>query len=78
MKVSSIRNLMFLFVLVGLSFAAAACGSGGGEGKYRDPSGQINAEFKDGKATSRSAATRSAARTKLRATRSSRGAISVP
>lgn len=33
-----------------LSFAAAACGSGSAEGKYRDPSDQINAEFKDGKA----------------------------
>jgi len=50
MKISSIRNLMFLCVLVALSFAAAACGSGGAEGKYRDPSGQINAKFKDGKA----------------------------
>jgi hypothetical protein len=50
MKISSIRNLMFLCVLVGLSLAAAACGSGGAEGKYRDPSGQINAEFKNGKA----------------------------
>jgi hypothetical protein len=35
--------------LFSLALFSAACG-GGAEGKYRDPSGTINAEFKDGKA----------------------------
>ncbi len=48
MNSSSVRKTLFAFVLAGAAFAAA-CG-GGVEGKYRDPSGTINAEFKDGKA----------------------------
>lgn len=49
MNMNSIRKLVFLSILAGLSLIVA-CGGGGAEGKYRDPSGQINAEFKDGKA----------------------------
>ena len=49
MNIHSIRKVMFLFVLAGISLAVS-CGGGGVEGKYRDPSGGINAEFKDGKA----------------------------
>src|SRR5580700_650648 len=48
MNSSWIRKTLFVAVLAGAAFAAA-CG-GGAEGKYRDPSGTINAEFKDGKA----------------------------
>ena len=44
----SVRRSFLVIVLAALSFAAA-CGSGA-EGKYRDPSGSVNAEFKDGKA----------------------------
>jgi len=44
----SLRKAFLVFVLAGIGFAAA-CGSSA-EGKYRDPSGQMNAEFKDGKA----------------------------
>jgi hypothetical protein len=44
----SIRNALLVFVLAAATLAAG-CGSGA-EGKYRDPSGTINAEFKDGKA----------------------------
>jgi hypothetical protein len=48
MNCRSIRNALLVFVLAS---AALAVGCGGGaEGKYRDPSGTINAEFKDGKA----------------------------
>jgi hypothetical protein len=48
MNGTAIRNALLVFVLAG---AALAIGCGGGaEGKYRDPSGTINAEFKDGKA----------------------------
>ena len=48
MSGTAIRNALLVFVLAG---AALAIGCGGGaEGKYRDPSGTINAEFKDGKA----------------------------
>ena len=44
----SIRKSLLVLVLAASGFAVA-CGSGP-EGKYRDPSGTINAEFKDGKA----------------------------
>jgi hypothetical protein len=45
---NSVRKLL---LVVALASAALAFGCGGGaEGKYRDPSGQVNAEFKDGKA----------------------------
>lgn len=49
MNMNSLRKMAFLFVLAGISLIVA-CGGGGAEGKYRDPSGMINAEFKDGKA----------------------------
>ena len=49
MKNSWIRKIFLVSALAGAAFVAA-CGSGGAEGKYRDPSGSINAEFKDGKA----------------------------
>jgi|SRR5271156_1755822 len=42
------RTVLLVVVLAVAGFAAA-CGSSP-EGKYRDPSGTINAEFKDGKA----------------------------
>jgi hypothetical protein len=48
MNCTSIRNALLVFVLAGATLAVG-CG-GGAEGKYRDPSGTINAEFKDGKA----------------------------
>lgn len=48
MKVSAMRTLFLVLVLAGVGFAMG-CGSSP-EGKYRDPSGSINAEFKDGKA----------------------------
>jgi hypothetical protein len=48
MNRSRVRKTLFAFVLAVASLATA-CG-GGVEGKYRDPSGSINAEFKDGKA----------------------------
>ncbi len=48
MNGTSIRNAFLIFVLAAATLAAG-CGSGA-EGKYRDPSGTINAEFKDGKA----------------------------
>ena len=44
----SIRKSLLVLVLAAAGFAVA-CGSSP-EGKYRDPSGTINAEFKDGKA----------------------------
>ena len=49
MKIAWIQKAM-LTSLLALALLAAACGSGGVEGKYRDSSGQFNAEFKDGKA----------------------------
>jgi hypothetical protein len=48
MNGSSIRTALIVFVLA-VAGLIVACGSGA-EGKYRDPSGIINAEFKDGKA----------------------------
>jgi len=48
MNRTSVRNAVLVLVLAGATLAVA-CGSGA-EGKYRDPSGTINAEFKDGKA----------------------------
>jgi hypothetical protein len=48
MNGTSIRNVLLVFVLAAATLATG-CGSGA-EGKYRDPSGTINAEFKDGKA----------------------------
>jgi hypothetical protein len=48
MNGTAIRNALLVFVLAG-AVLAIGCG-GGAEGKYRDPSGTINAEFKDGKA----------------------------
>jgi hypothetical protein len=48
MKGSAMRKSFLVFILAGAALAVA-CG-GGAEGKYRDPSGTINAEFKDGKA----------------------------
>jgi hypothetical protein len=48
MNGSMMRKSLLVFVLAGAALAVA-CG-GGAEGKYRDPSGSINAEFKDGKA----------------------------
>jgi len=48
MKSSILRKSFLASLLVAAAFVVA-CGSGA-EGKYRDPSGSINAEFKDGKA----------------------------
>src|SRR5580692_7717488 len=48
MNGTSMRNALLVFVLAAATLAVG-CGSGA-EGKYRDPSGTINAEFKDGKA----------------------------
>jgi hypothetical protein len=48
MKFSTTHKSLLVFVLAGAALLVA-CG-GGAEGKYRDPSGTINAEFKDGKA----------------------------
>ena len=48
MKNSSRREAL-LFSVLALTVLAAGC-SKSAEGKYRDPSGTINAEFKDGKA----------------------------
>ena len=48
MKVSAMRTSFLVFVLAAAGLAMG-CGSSP-EGKYRDPSGTINAEFKDGKA----------------------------
>jgi len=44
----SIRKVLLAFVLLSATLAAA-CGNSA-EGKYRDPNGTINAEFKGGKA----------------------------
>jgi hypothetical protein len=43
-----IRKMLIVLVLVSAGLAMG-CGSSA-EGKYRDPSGTINVEFKDGKA----------------------------
>jgi hypothetical protein len=48
MNGSSLRKAMLISLLAGVLFALG-CGSSP-EGKYRDPSGTINAQFKDGKA----------------------------
>jgi hypothetical protein len=48
MNCRSIRNALLVFALASAALAVG-CGDGA-EGKYRDPSGTINAEFKDGKA----------------------------
>jgi hypothetical protein len=48
MSSSWIRSGLLVAVLAGACLAVG-CG-GGAEGKYRDPSGTINAEFKGGKA----------------------------
>ncbi|MFZ3214726.1 MAG: hypothetical protein WA192_01585 [Candidatus Acidiferrales bacterium] len=48
MNNTSVRTALLVLVL-GAATLVVACG-GGVEGKYRDPSGTINAEFKDGKA----------------------------
>src|SRR5271170_7217729 len=44
----SARRSFLVLVLAAAGFAAACASSP--EGKYRDPSGTVNAEFKDGKA----------------------------
>jgi len=44
----AMRKILLALVLA-CAFLAVACGSGA-EGKYRDPTGTINAEFKDGRA----------------------------
>ena len=49
MKIAWIQKAMLASLLT-LALFTAACGSGGVEGKYRDSSGQFNAEFRDGKA----------------------------
>ena len=46
MNCRSVRSALLVVVLAS-SALAVGCG-GGAEGKYRDPSGTINAEFKDG------------------------------
>jgi len=48
MKNSAVGKSILAIVLAAAAFVIA-CASGA-EGKYRDPSGSINAEFKDGKA----------------------------
>jgi hypothetical protein len=48
MTCKPIRNALLVLVLASTTLPVG-CGSGA-EGKYRDPSGTINAEFKDGKA----------------------------
>jgi hypothetical protein len=48
MNATSVRSALLVFALA-VATLALGCG-GGAEGKYRDPSGTINAEFKDGKA----------------------------
>jgi len=48
MKNGRIRATLLVLILAGVGLAAG-CGSGP-EGKYRDPTGMANAEFKDGKA----------------------------
>ena len=44
----SIRKALLAFILAGAALAVS-CGNSA-EGKYRDPTGSINAEFKGGKA----------------------------
>src|ERR1700693_2528846 len=48
MNRSNLRKAMLISLLAGV-LVALGCGSSP-EGKYRDPSGTINAQFKDGKA----------------------------
>ena len=48
MNNSRVRKAILISVLAAV-FLPLGCGSGA-EGKYRDPTGTINAEFKDGKA----------------------------
>lgn len=48
MNSSWIYKALLIFVMAG-AFLAVGCGSGP-EGKYRDPTGTINVQFKDGKA----------------------------
>ena len=45
----NLRKAMLISLLAG-TLVALSCGSSSPEGKYRDPSGSINAQFKDGKA----------------------------
>jgi hypothetical protein len=47
---TSLRRNAILSLALLMASLFVACTSGSVEGKYRDPSGQINAEFKDGKA----------------------------
>jgi hypothetical protein len=51
---SGMKNRAFKKAFLAAALAAAtfavACGHGGVEGKYRDPSGTINCSFEDGKA----------------------------
>jgi len=47
-RVPSLRKVLLAFVLLGATLSAA-CGNSA-EGKYRDPTGSINCEFKNGKA----------------------------
>lgn len=44
-----IRRALLAVLFTGASFMVGCVGSGP-EGKYRDPTGTVNAEFKDGKA----------------------------
>ncbi len=44
-----LHKTMLAFLLA-IAILAVACGSSGVEGKYRDPTGSFNAEFRDGKA----------------------------
>src|ERR1035438_10201264 len=48
MNSSNLRKAVLISLLTGM-LLALGCGSSP-EGKYRDPSGTINAQFKDGKA----------------------------
>jgi hypothetical protein len=51
MNSSWMRRLLLLSILAGVVVAAGCWPfDGGPEGKYRDPSGGVTAEFKDGKA----------------------------
>ena len=49
MNHSRYRKALLIFGLALVS-VATGCGGSGPEGKYRDPTGSINAQFKDGKA----------------------------
>src|ERR1700676_5004663 len=46
---NSLRRKVLLVAMLAGAVVGAGCGKSA-EGKYRDPSGTINAEFKDGKA----------------------------